>query len=150
MPKVRAALLVVLVVAGCSMLETQTTQERRTDQEMAAAGFRKFPADTPEKMARLRTLTPLRFNLGERAGKPYYTLADPDGCRCLWVGGRAAYQRLQDLEIQREISSSDRAIVRADRKTVAVEDTPGDFDPFDPAFFPGEGSGVPRRVPQTQ
>jgi hypothetical protein len=145
MRKVGAAWLMAFVFGGCSLPgNTQRAHEKRTDQQMAAAGFRQFPADTPEKMARLRTLTPLRFNLGEHAGKPYYTLADPDGCRCLWVGGKAAYQRLQDLEIQREISSSDRAIAKTDRQAVAAEDTAGDpFDPFDPAFFPGEGSAVP-------
>ena len=123
---------------------TKARHEKRTDQEMAAAGFRQFPADTPEKMSRLRTLRPLLFNLGRREGKPYYTLADPDGCRCLWVGGQAAYQRLQDLEIQGEIASSDRNIAREDRQTVAAEDTQGDvFDPFDPAFFPAAGSAIP-------
>ena len=145
MRKVSAACLMAFVVGGCSIPgSTQKTHERRTDQQMAAAGFRQFPADTPEKMARLRTLRPLRFNLGERGGKPYYTLADPDGCRCLWVGGKAAYDRLQDIEIQREISSSDRAIAKTDRQAAAAEDTAGDpFDPFDPAFFPAAGSAVP-------
>jgi hypothetical protein len=135
----------VLVVGGCSMLgNTQRAHETRIDQEMAAAGFRQVPADTPEKMARLRTLTPLLLNYGERNGKPYYTLADPDGCRCMWVGGKAAYQRLQDIEVQREITSSDRAIAKTDRQAAAVEDTQGDvFDPFDPAFFPAVGSEVP-------
>ena len=133
------------VVGGCSMLgNTQRARAKRTDQEMADAGFRKVPADTPEKMARLRTLTPLMFNLGERDGKPYYTLADPDGCHCIWVGGKAAYLRLQDLEVQREIADSDRAIAKTDRQAAAAEDTPGDvFDPFDPAFFPAASSTVP-------
>jgi hypothetical protein len=145
MPRVRGAWLVAFVLAGCSMRgSTQTRREKRTDQQMAAAGFQRFPADTPEKMARLRTLQPLRFNMDQRNGKPYYTLADPDGCHCLWVGGQVAYQRLQDLEIQRERASSDRAIAEADRRTEAGEDTPADpFDPFDPAFFPAGGSAVP-------
>jgi hypothetical protein len=138
MRKAPAAWLITVVFAGCSVLgNTQRAHEKRTDQELTAAGFRQFPADTPEKMARLRTLPPLIFSMAERAGKPYYTMADPDGCRCLWVGSKAAYQRLQDLEIHRDIASSDRAIVKTDRETVAAEDTPGDrFDPFDPAFFP--------------
>src|SRR5262245_37864913 len=115
MPKVRVAWLMALVVTGCSMLgHGQRAHGKRTDQEMAAAGFRQFPADTPEKMARLRTLPPRLFNVRERAGKPYYTMADPDGCRGLWVGDKAAYQRLQDLEIQRELASSDRAIAKTD------------------------------------
>jgi len=145
MPKVYAAWLMAFIVGGCSMLgNKQRAHEKRTDQEMAAAGFRQFTADTPEKMARLRTLPPLLINVSERAGKPYYTLADPDGCRCLWVGGKVAYQRLQELEIQREITSSDRAIAKTDRQAAAAEDTPGDaFDPFDPAFFPAAGSAPP-------
>src|SRR5262249_13232084 len=50
--KVPAAWLIAFVV-GCSVLgNTQRAHEKRTDQEMAAAGFRQFPADTPEKMAR--------------------------------------------------------------------------------------------------
>jgi hypothetical protein len=78
--------------------ETQTTQ-----QWLAAAGFDKKVADTPEKLAHLETLTPARKLVAHsRNGQLYYVYADPAVCKCLYVGTAAQYQLLLDKRLENE------------------------------------------------
>jgi hypothetical protein len=64
-----------------------------TEQLLASAGFQKKVADSPEKLAHLETLTPARKLLTHRQdGHLYYVYADPETCKCLYVGTAAQYQ----------------------------------------------------------
>jgi hypothetical protein len=68
-----------------------TTQT--TEQLLAAAGFQKKVADSPAKLAHLETLTPARKLVTHRRdGHLYYVYADPETCKCLYVGTAAQYQ----------------------------------------------------------
>ena len=65
-----------------------------TEQLLAAAGFEMKLADTPEKLANLSTLTPRRRLIPqERDNRLYYVYADPDLCKCLYVGTSTQYER---------------------------------------------------------
>jgi hypothetical protein len=46
-------------------------------------------ADTPEKLAHLRTLTPRQLVPHRQADQLYYAYADPEVCRCLHAGTQA-------------------------------------------------------------
>ncbi|HEX7125240.1 MAG TPA: hypothetical protein VF406_05600 [Thermodesulfobacteriota bacterium] len=62
------------------------------------AGFQMIRADTPEKLAKLEQLTPTLVVVPrEYKGEPVYTLADPYGCKCLYVGRQAEYVRYRQL-----------------------------------------------------
>jgi hypothetical protein len=65
-----------------------------TEQLLAAAGFEMKIADTPEKLANLSTLTPRRTLIPqERNNQLYYVYADPDLCKCLYVGTSTQYEQ---------------------------------------------------------
>ena len=67
---------------------TQTTEQLLTD-----AGFQKKVADTPAKLAQLGTLTPARKLVAHRQeDRLYYVYADPEVCRCLFIGSAEQYQ----------------------------------------------------------
>jgi hypothetical protein len=69
-----------------------TTQS--TEQLLTAAGFQMKLADTPEKLANLSILTPRRTLIPqERDNQLYYVYADPDLCKCLYVGTSSQYER---------------------------------------------------------
>jgi len=58
-----------------------------------AAGFDKKVADTPERLAHLERLTPARKLVAHRRdGKLYYVYADPEMCKCLYVGTATQYR----------------------------------------------------------
>lgn len=68
-----------------------------TDMRLEDAGFVMRRADTPEKVARLRLIPPRQFV--SRTGKNgrYYLWADPDTCKCVFVGGAGALQSFKDM-----------------------------------------------------
>ena len=95
--------VLIVVLAGCAAMR----QERARDKEnmLAAAGFQMKPADTPNRVAHLQTLTPLKLLPYTRSdGKLLYVYADPKGCNCLYVGDETAYQRYRALAEQRKIA----------------------------------------------
>ena len=89
-----------------------------TEQILAGAGFQKKVADSPAKLAHLKTLTPARkLVTHRREDQLYYVYADPDACKCLYVGTPAQYQlalanRLErdQLEAMQEHLDDDTAI----------------------------------------
>ena len=85
-----------LSLAGCAGL--QAADARSAEQALAAAGFRSQPADTPEKVVQLRSLTPRTVLMNAKDGEPRYVYADPKGCKCLYVGGEAQYKALRRNE----------------------------------------------------
>ena len=97
------ALCTFILLAGCAAIEKQDAIE--TERLLAAAGFKMQFADTAEqtdqlKNAAQRTLTPKRRN-----GKVYYVYADALACHCLYVGSEQAYQRYQQLALEKQIAN---------------------------------------------
>jgi len=62
---------------------------------LTAAGFRPEAADTPERWARLNAAAPHRLVPTTRDGRLVYIYADPDVCRCIYVGDASAYAAYQ-------------------------------------------------------
>jgi len=120
-----AALLVASLTAGCGLLA-----ERRAaatlNERLVAAGFRGVPADTPAKREHLAKMPKLVFtSTTTKNGERRYLLADPDRCRCLYVGDEAAYQRYTNLELAQEETGSAAAAARGDRNAGVNDEAPG-------------------------
>ena len=96
-----------LSVTGCAAIRAHQTVE--TEQVLAAAGFQVKPADTPEKLAHLQTLTPRKVVRYSRDGQPQYVYADPETCKCLYVGDEQRYQKYQELSLQKQIADEQRS-----------------------------------------
>ena len=81
------------LLAGGSPADAQLV----TDMRLEDAGFVMRRADTPEKLAQLRRIPPRQFV--SRTGKSgrYYMWADPDACRCVFVGDGRALQAYRDM-----------------------------------------------------
>jgi len=94
-----SALASLIGVVGCAGVQGAMERSEAEDVEaqLRIAGFRLVAADTPARIESMRTLPPLSFSRVERGGRSRYVYADPDSCRCLWVGTPAQlahYQRL--------------------------------------------------------
>ena len=61
------------------------------------AGFKMREANTPEKMARLRSIPPHVFVPHRKNGVRYYVYADPTSCRCAFVGDETAMKTYRDM-----------------------------------------------------
>jgi len=104
--------LVALGMAGCATFQASDT--RATEKMLVAAGFQPKPADTPEKLAHLRSLTARTMITRQENGTPYYLFADPESCRCLYVGTAQQYQDYQTLR-RRQNVADEELLTSADR-----------------------------------
>ena len=106
----KAGLAVLLAcavsLAGCASMEASETAQ--TENMLAAANFRIKLADTPEKMAHLKTLTQHKLVPHEKDGQVYYVYADATTCQCVYWGDEAAYQRYQQFAVQQQIADEQR------------------------------------------
>ena len=89
------------LLISCAAMEAQDAEDK--EQLLAAAGFKLQLADSPEKMAHLKTLTQQKIVTHEKDGKNYYVYADATTCQCLYLGDDSDYQRFQQLQIQKNI-----------------------------------------------
>ncbi len=111
-----------IVLAGCAAMEKSDATD--TEQMLAAAGFKMKLADTPAKLAHLKTLTQQKVVPHDRDGKMYYVYADADYCKCLYAGNQENNQRYQSLLVKQNIAEMN-------------EDASMDWDawgPWDPAW----------------
>jgi len=102
-----------VAIESCSSLGVgkQTPQERADYLEpmLSAAGFDMIPANTPDKMAHLKTLPPLKVSYYDnKEGELRYWFADPDYCHCLYLGSQTEYQKFQDLRLQERMVRSEQ------------------------------------------
>jgi hypothetical protein len=102
---------VLIALGGCATIRRHATLD--TEQVLAAAGFLMKLGDTPEKLASLRALPPRMLVPQSREGRLYYVYADPETCRCLYVGTEAQYQEYQRLVLAQR---------RADEELMAAQD----------------------------
>ena len=91
--------MLILSVANCASQEAKSTE-----QLLAAAGFQVRYADTPQKLGKLQTLTQRKLVAHPSEGTIRYVYADAAGCKCVYAGDEAAYQRYQELAVQERIA----------------------------------------------
>ncbi len=94
-----AALFLAVTLAGCAAIEGRVAAD--SEEILAQAGFKREPLEGPGLPAR---------QLVETAGN--YRFADPDFCRCVYVGGAKEYAELQRLRAER-VAERDWAMFHA-------------------------------------
>lgn len=89
-----AALIVSAFIAPSA------SAQLRTGMLLEDAGFKMREANTPQKMERLRSLTPHKLIARKKNGVPYYLYADPDDCKCLFIGDQIAFENYRAMPAQ--------------------------------------------------
>jgi len=95
-----ACISVCVAIGGC-----ETLGQRVKDKEdlLAAAGFSVQPANTPQRVASLRTLPANKFIPEAKGDGLRYIYADPVVCNCLYVGDQTAYNAYKKEVFTRNI-----------------------------------------------
>ena len=89
--------ILVVALAGCATTDPNK-QAIATERLLASAGFQIRPADTPEKLAHLKTLPQRKlFTRKDKDGKVHWLYADAAYCECLYVGTEKTYQFFRKL-----------------------------------------------------
>jgi hypothetical protein len=115
--------LAAALLTGCAAIDK--AERKGTEQQLAAAGFKVLPANTPERQTALTQLKPYTISRQIRGDKVFYVYPDPDG-DFAYIGDQAAYAAYQQLVVQQQIS---------DQNLMAAQmmDMPG------PGMWPGWG-----------
>lgn len=111
-----AMFLALVAAAGCATVRAAGI--RSTEQMLSIAGFRMTAADTPEAVVQLGSLPPGRVTVQTNNGQTSYVYADPEVCKCLYVGTEAEYREYERLRSEKDA---------ADQRAI---DTRGDWTPW--------------------
>ena len=111
----RAAVVIgsALLAAGCAATGAAVSDK---EDMLADTGFVPKRANSPSRMAALKSLPPHQFVMQTVNGKARYVYADPTVCGCLYVGDQQAYdqyrqrmaarQTITDAQIRATLSSA--------------------------------------------
>ena len=112
----------ILVLASSLALGACASGERDRaiviEPLLVAAGFQKRVADTPEKLAHLQQLEPLKLVPHARKTSVYYVYADPNGCRCMYVGNEMAFEQYQGLVLKQNMSETKVSVTEEDENSM--------------------------------
>ena len=109
------------VLGGCAA--ARRDQAAETTNLLTQAGFKLLKADTPERMAKLNALTPYKVVPWKRkSGGTVYAYADPDPCRCVFVGSRKQYDKFLSL-LSAEQSANLAAVEAAESEPQEFSDS---------------------------
>lgn len=99
------SVLSLLFILSCAAIKSQDAQS--TEQMLSAAGFVMIPAQTPEEVAHLNSLTPLKVEFSVKDNKPLYWYADPYSCKCVFTGDQAAYENYEKIRVAQNIADEE-------------------------------------------
>ena len=91
-----ARLWILALVVGLFSGNVEAGQEG-TDMKLDDMGFIMRPANTPAQIERLRLLPARKFVARTKNGSRCYLYADPDYCRCIFVGNELAMKNYRAL-----------------------------------------------------
>jgi len=94
--------ILIITLAGCSTIGNKRAM--KVEEVLYRAGFQMKPADTPEKLAHLKTLPQRKVFPHVRKGTPRYFYADAEVCKCLYLGDRDAFQSFQHILLEKEVA----------------------------------------------
>lgn len=92
--------LALIFISGCTAIERSDATD--TERKLAAAGFKIKFADTPEKMAHIKSMQQRKIVSHIQDGAVYYAYADAEFCKCLYMGNEKNYQEYEKLAIEQE------------------------------------------------
>ena len=122
---------------GCASLQPQPpTPEQQAEQiepMLSAAGFRMLPADTPERQKQLDSLLPLQvqYYIG-KTGNLHYWMADPDYCKCMYIGTEEAYQKYEKLKLDEQFQAKEGEISQRNLEAQQMEEMDMQEEMFNP------------------
>jgi len=110
---VLTAAICILVLAGCA--STQPKKIIANEKLLAAAGFKRHPADTPAKLEQLKKMPQLKLFTRKENNSEYYIYVDAQHCQCLFEGGREEYERYQELALKNQLAADKRRNEKRER-----------------------------------
>src|SRR5271167_562306 len=136
-----ALVFLIAALAGCASVKnsiepsppTPEQQAEQLEPMLSAAGFRMLPADTPQRQQQLQSLVPMQVNyyVG-RTGTLHYYMADPDYCKCMYLGTEEDYQQYEKLKLNPQFEAKEGESSRQTLEAQQMEDMDMQAEMFNP------------------
>ena len=91
----------LLSIAGCTTPQQQVSQK---EDLLSAAGFQVRVADSPQRIAALKSLPPNKFVTRVKNGQLVYQYADPLVCRCIYFGTQQNWDAYRQEVFQQRLA----------------------------------------------
>ena len=129
----RKMVLAVALAASAALGGCASIGAPEKEGQLAAAGFVRLQADTPQKAAKLQALPQNTITYAQRKKGSVYIYADAAGCNCAYIGNAAAYQQYQQLRAANNIAQMQEttALLNAE----AANDWGGAWGPLVPGWY---------------
>ena len=124
-------------LAGCGSIQpappTPEQQAEQLEPMLSAAGFRMLPADTPDRQKQLESLLPMQvlYYVG-KTGTLHYYMADPDYCKCMFIGSEEDYQKYEQLKLNQQFAAKEGEISRENLEAQQMEEMDFQEEEFNP------------------
>jgi len=129
----REVFAAALLAASGALAGCVTVGAQEKEGQLAAAGFTRLQADTPDRMAKLQALPQNTIVYAQRKKGNAYIYADAAGCGCMFVGNAGAYQQYQQIRTANNIAQMQEttALLNAE----AAASWPGAWGPLAPPWY---------------
>jgi hypothetical protein len=87
----------LLGLLAFALFGTAAVAQEAKDMDLEDTGFVMRPALTPRQLERVKLLPPHQFIARTKNGQRYFLYADPDLCKCIFVGNALAMANYQGL-----------------------------------------------------
>lgn len=87
----------VVLLGAFGVLGGTALAQLASDMKLEDAGFVMRPANSAEQLTLIKKVPPRRFVARVKNGKRYYVYADPELCRCVFVGDAIALEAYRDM-----------------------------------------------------
>lgn len=87
----------LLVLIAFAVFGTAAGAQEVKDMDLEDSGFVMRPALTPQQLERVNLLPSHKFIARSKNGQRYFLYADPDLCKCVFVGNALAMANYQSL-----------------------------------------------------
>ena len=87
----------IALLSAFGLLAGSALAQLASDMRLEDAGFVMRPANTAEQLALIKRVPPRRFVARVKNGKRYYVYADPELCKCVFVGDAVALEAYRDM-----------------------------------------------------
>ena len=87
----------LLVLIAFAVFGTAASAQEVKDMDLEDSGFVMRPALTPQQLERVNLLPSHKFIARSKNGQRYFLYADPDLCKCVFVGNALAMANYQGL-----------------------------------------------------
>ena len=91
----------LLGIVGCTTPQQQVSQK---EDLLSAAGFQVRVADSPQRIAALKSLPPNKFITRVKNGQLVYQYADPLVCRCIYFGTQQNWDAYRQEVFQQRLA----------------------------------------------